>query len=261
MTHAFAFFLLLGAATLPVQATRVADARRDLAKFSFSESPGPIVTKLASALKESTAALKELSEVPPVELQVEKLHDALLAAASAMAKTGPASSSVATQVTKNAKMLSACPDFGNGGTVESCLQDEEHKQTLQDKSNGKPAVLTDPSPSMGLLWCSRILRFMVDAFEKAVAGERLHDAAMSSYNDRIRPAFAKCTVCTDYAVKKLITSGLTAALRDEDYLYNELGGKGAGRSVMEQFAKTVRPLVDSIASSIIAHRLDDSKGY
>jgi len=252
MARAYALCYLLAAAILPMRAIRFGRGGSDRATSELSEGFGPIASKL-------TTVLKELSGDPPAELQVRKLRDALIEIASALADAGL--SPVAGQLTRNAQMLSACPDFGAGGTVEMCLQDEESKQTLQDKPKGKPAVLTDPSPSMGLVWSSRILGFIVEMFEKAVAGQRLHDAGTSSYNNRIHPAFAKCTVCADYALDRLVARSLTAGLRNENKFYTKVGGKDVAWSDMTEFANVARPLVDGIMSGIIAHRLDDARGY
>jgi hypothetical protein len=240
--------LLVGALTQQSLARRVNQGSTALEVSDASE--GPIASRLI-------ASFKVVDGVAPGELKVKKLQEALLAAGSAFTDFG--FGSAATETNKNAKLLSACPDF-NAITVDACLKNEEGKHTPQDKVNGKPARLNDPSPAVGFIWSTRILGFMAEMMHiVSTSSTTIHNAGMSAYELRIKPSFRKCVLCLDAIVSKVVYTALALGFSGTDqYYYDRLGGKEVAQREMKEFARIALPVADGIREALGAHNLDDT---
>jgi len=176
---------------------------------------------------------------------------------------------VATQLLPNARKLSTCPA---GYTVVQCLQHE----TVRFKNNtwkgadnlantlahgNQPAILEDPSPAMGFIWCMRIVGFIGEMFKAVARGKSLLVAAKQAYVSRMAPAFAL------WSPSGLVVKSLIMASLSEANFMSLVGGQEAGmvkisanvKADMMEFSQVVLPLVDGIWDTIVAHKLDDSQ--
>lgn len=200
----------------------------------------------------------------PDEITVKEFQRALLKAKEGFIELGFKEAAI--HVDKNAKSLSTCHRFDQGGSVETCLKEEEERLKitgqgqLQDKDAMKAAKLPDPSPSMGTGWLVRILGFLAETYQQASRGQPMKDAAVSVYDRRIAPAFGKDL--KDSMINSLIRSKLVGSFPnpdEEDQFFARFGGTQQARVDMEEFAQDVLPLIDGIFDSIVKHNLDDTK--
>eukprot|EP00930_Biecheleria_cincta_P022916 TRINITY_DN16634_c0_g1_i2.p2 TRINITY_DN16634_c0_g1~~TRINITY_DN16634_c0_g1_i2.p2 ORF type:complete len:265 (-),score=58.11 TRINITY_DN16634_c0_g1_i2:227-1021(-) len=255
-------FAVLATIALAKRASEHAGDEKHNAR-ALQVSIGPIASEM-------TAAFRRLEHVIADQIKVRELHEVVWATAEALEKTG--FDAAAKEIKKNVDMLSTCPDFQGEGIVGACLAAEEGKCikeaknwrpacAIQDKSKHKPAVLADPSPSMGIFWFTRTLWFMAEMFEKVSSGQTMAVAGTSAYENRIQVAFGKCTMCTDYVTNKLVKSSLAGGLADEDKYYAMLGGKDEAVNDMKAFATVALPVIRSIFDLLVEHNLDGSNGY
>jgi hypothetical protein len=232
--------------TLPAGLTR-----RVGTSLEVAANRGPIAEKLTTIFNKVRA--RDIYRMP-----VKELQRIFFAAGKEFRALG--FDEAAGQVDRNAKMLSRCPSFNRGVSIDECLRDEEGKHILQDKTKGTPAELADNTPSMGLIWSSRILGFMAEMFDKAGSDGSFYEAACSAYEHRIKPAFKKCTFCVDNMVDKVVFHALASGLsgHDGDKYFELFGGKNVAMREMREFARVALPIADGVFAALVDHGLDMS---
>eukprot|EP00931_Biecheleriopsis_adriatica_P103768 TRINITY_DN78562_c0_g1_i1.p1 TRINITY_DN78562_c0_g1~~TRINITY_DN78562_c0_g1_i1.p1 ORF type:complete len:267 (-),score=55.18 TRINITY_DN78562_c0_g1_i1:93-893(-) len=227
-------------------------------------SAGALEVSIGPIASGMTEAFRKLEGVPADQIKLKELQEVVLTTASSLSESFEAA---ATQIRNNILMLSSCPMFDGEGTVGSCLQSEEAKCTeeckkhrpaccVQDKSKKKPAVLAEGSPPMGILWSMRMLWFIADMFERVSNGE-----TMSHAGDRLQVTFAKCTMCPDFVVNKLVKSSLAAGFKDSGKYIEKFGGEEEALKDMKSFAEVALPIITGIFDQLVKHNLDGTKGY